>query len=63
MFQIETPIYIFQLFVYNFSNKLPLLKRILASSAYGQVYNITMPQTFTFVIFQMEHPVKDPLKE
>ena len=50
-------VYNFQLFVYNFSKNLPLLKRILALPTQGQKCNVSVLQPFTFDNFQSEHPV------
>ena len=44
-------VYIFQLFVYNFSNKLPPLKHILALPTWGQKCTVFKIQPFTFENF------------
>ena len=47
-------VYIFQLFVYNFLNTVPALKRVLAFLTWGQV---SVPEPFLSVFFQTDHPV------
>ena len=47
-------VYIFQLFVYNFLNKVSALKRVLALLTWGQV---SVPEPFLSVFFQTDHPV------
>ena len=49
-------VYIFQLFVYNFSKNLPPLKHILALPTLGQIYTVTKLQPFEISTFQMKHP-------
>ena len=50
-------VYIFQLFVYNFSKKLPPLKRILALPTWGQKSLISELQPFEKGNFDLGHPV------
>ena len=50
-------VYIFQLFVYNFSNKLPPLKHILALPTWGQKCTVSELQAFAIPKFQVKHPV------
>ena len=48
---------IFQLCVYNFSKRLPPLKRILVLQTWSQICNVSVLQSFLSDFFQMEHPV------
>ena len=51
-------VYIFQLFVYNFSKNLPPLKHILALPTQGQICIVTELQPLEISTFQMKHPVR-----
>ena len=50
-------VYIFQLFVYNFSNKLPPLKHILALPTWGQKRIVSELWSFEIKNFDLGHPV------
>ena len=50
-------VYIFQLFVYNFSKKLPPLKHILALPTWGQKCLVSEIEQIEKVNFGLGHPV------